>query len=189
MNSSLEYREKFRFVVLNHFSDKEEVWCFHPNYLNILISSLGKVKNAITGTEFSIRTTYQGYKTCSIPLFQTTGVKRTTSKLVHRLVAETFFSYVSSDLYEANHINGDKSNNSIHNINWLTRQENLQHARDTGLFKRQFGESNGRYKYSNEDVKTLDNMRQEGYTLKQLGYLMDLKQGSIFNLLKRRGYV
>lgn len=179
-------RNSFREIIIAHLHPRGEVWAFHPNYANIVVSSYGKVKNYFTGTEYSIRITRQGYRYCSIPLFETIGTKRNQSKLIHRIVAETFFDYVPVHLYEANHITGDKSDNSIYNINWLTRKENLQHARDTGLFKSQFGEMNGMYKYSNSDIKTLDELRKQGYTLKQLGYLLDMKENSVSNLLKRR---
>jgi hypothetical protein len=185
---NLERRNNFRKVMINMLDKRGEIWAFHPNYVNILVSSLGKVKNYLTGREFSIRITRQGYRYCSIPLFQTIGVKKTQSKLIHRMVAETFFDYLPVELYEANHMNGDKSNNSIHNINWLTRKENLQHARDNGLFKKQIGPDNGMYKYTNEDIKALDELRKEGYTLKQLGFLIDLKEGSVWSLLNRRKY-
>lgn len=180
---SFEYRERFRNTVINHFRLVDEVWVFHPKYDNILVSSLGKIKNASTGNLVSIRTTKQGYQTCSL---HPTGYNRTISKLVHRLVAETFFAYLDTDKYEVNHMNGNKSDNSIHNLNWMTRQENLQHARDTGLFKQQWGKANGRYKYSEDDIKTLDNLRTEGYTLKQLGYLLDISESSVHSLFKRR---
>lgn len=182
----LKDREQFRKVIVYHLQSRGEVWAFHPKYANILVSTLGKVKNFITGTEFAIRKTRQGYRECCLPMFQTLGYKKTISKLVHRLVAETFFDYLPYENYEVNHMNGDKSDNSIYNINWLTRQENLQHSRDNKLYKPRYGSDNGMFKYTNEDIKVLDNLRKEGYTLKELGYLMDMKEGSMFNLLKRR---
>jgi len=51
---------------------------------------------------------------------------------VHRLVARAFlenpFNYV-----EINHIDGDKTNNHIDNIEWCSRSHNLLHAYRTGL--------------------------------------------------------
>jgi predicted transcriptional regulator len=181
----IEYRENFRTTILNHFKQKDEVWCYHPYYDNILVSSLGKIKNAYTNTEYKQRSTYQGYQTCTIVTHKGEQIQR-KHKLVHRLVAETFFSYLNYYEYEVNHLSGNKKDNSIDNLNWLTRQENLQHARDTGLFKKQKGQRNGRYKYTEEDINTIDNLRKEGYTLDEIGYLLDITGGSVWSMLKRR---
>lgn len=185
---SLEYRESFRQTILDHFKDRSEIWCYHPYYDNILVSSLGKVKNAYTNTEYKQRSTYQGYQACTISMHKGQKIER-RNKLVHLLVAETFFSYLNCIDYEVNHLSGNKKDNSIYNLNWLTRQENLQHARDTGLFKKQYGESNGRYKYTEDDINTIDNLRKQGYSLDELGYLLDVSGRSVWNILKRRRHV
>lgn len=46
---------------------------------------------------------------------------------VHRLVAETFLPN-PDELPEINHIDGNKKNNAITNLEWVSRSENLNHA-------------------------------------------------------------
>lgn len=50
---------------------------------------------------------------------------------VHRLVA---FAYIPNplNLPEINHKDSDKSNNSIHNLEWCTHQQNIQHSWNNG---------------------------------------------------------
>lgn len=53
-------------------------------------------------------------------------------KMVHQLVAEAFIPNPHRYTY-VNHIDGDKSNPSAVNLEWVTQSMNLRHAHETGL--------------------------------------------------------
>lgn len=70
----------------------------------------------------------QGYARIGIYL----GQYKTKTIKVHRLIAETFIDNPLNKK-DVNHKDGDKSNNSVSNLEWCTRSENIKHAFKNGL--------------------------------------------------------
>ena len=54
---------------------------------------------------------------------------------IHRLVAETFIENNNPFKTQVNHIDGNKDNNCVENLEWVTPFENNQHAWKTGLHR------------------------------------------------------
>lgn len=53
-------------------------------------------------------------------------------KMVHTIVAETFIPNPEGKKF-VNHIDGNKQNNVVKNLEWVTAKENVNHAIRTGL--------------------------------------------------------
>lgn len=58
--------------------------------------------------------------------------KKIRHKYVHRMVAEVWVPNPQG-APEVNHIDGDKKHNHYHNLAWVTRQGNVNHAAKEGL--------------------------------------------------------
>lgn len=80
--------------------------------------------------------------------YYSVGIRRKTH-MVHRLVAQAYIPNTEGKAF-VNHIDGNKLNNHVSNLEWCTVQENNLHARQTGLHKQAVGH---RLKYQNEDTK------------------------------------
>jgi DNA-binding CsgD family transcriptional regulator len=86
--------------------------------------------------------------------------------LVHRLVAEAFFGPAPSPDHEVNHRNGDKNINTTENLEWVTRRENLRHAREELGVKmtnvRPRGEQQGHSVLTRRDVERIRELYASG---------------------------
>lgn len=108
---------------------------------NYEASDNGLIRNAKTGREVKQFVGKDGYLRTQIA-----GKTRT----VHRLIACAFVPAEPGKDF-VNHKDGNKKNNCIDNLEWVTRSENMKHAYDNGL-KSSVGVMNGRSKLTEEDV-------------------------------------
>lgn len=93
------------------------------------------VKNSAKTERFiksKIKDQFIRSNTCQYRYVQLYKDDKPKSHAVHRLVAEAFIVNPDSKP-QVNHKDGDKLNNHVSNLEWVTCQENLQHAWDTGL--------------------------------------------------------
>jgi len=94
------------------------------------VSNTGKVKSVIRGERIlKGGLNRAGYPQVQLQLRKGTQVHR----YVHTLVAEAFIG--PSNGLHVNHIDGNKNNNNIENLEYITQADNNRHARATGLCK------------------------------------------------------
>lgn len=80
--------------------------------------------------------------------------------MMHRLVALHFLPQVEGKDF-VNHIDGDKLNNRVENLEWVTKSENTLHAIDNGLLKKS-GEDCNLSKLTEQQVKEILALRKFG---------------------------
>lgn len=111
---------------------------------------------------------------------------------VHRLIAEHFIDNPQNKP-EVNHKDGNKLNNNISNLEWVTEQENTQHAHDNGLAEisgyNKFKVSQKARKLTDEQVKEIREKYQNGISIKELTQEYNIKHNSIIcNIVHNKLY-
>lgn len=109
--------------------------------------------------------------------------------LVHRLVAETFIPN-PNNLPEVNHIDGNKENNCVDNLEWCTEKENISHATENKL-RVIDGCNNWQAKMSPKDIAFIRNNykpRDKEFGRKALSKRFGCNVSVISNILARKTY-
>lgn len=162
----------------------KELWKPLSEYKGIEVSSIGRIKKASNKrrrqrilTEFP--KDRDGYCRCSVQKLN----GEWTSQPVHRLVAKAFIENPHSKPH-VNHKDGNRSNNCLENLEWVTPRENVLHSYKVG-----------KRKYCKEVPKTtlltdfqigeIDNLRKL-YTVNQLSKLYNIEYQSLKNIIHKK---
>ena len=128
---------------------KEEIWKDIEGYEGLYqVSDLGRIRNF----QNKIMKQHKNHKGYLIIQLSKEGRRKTL--IVHRLVAKAFIPN-KNNKEQINHINCNKADNNIENLEWVTNEENKKHAKLHGLCKSsQRGGKNKRAKKVNQyDLK------------------------------------
>lgn len=109
------------------------------------------------------------------------------SYLVHRLVLGTFIPNIQCK-EEVNHKDGDKYNNSLVNLEWVTRSENQKH-RFAVLKHTHMGEHNTCAKLTESDVLKIIALNKNGISVHELSETFNVSKGTIYDILSGRSWV
>lgn len=119
-----------------------------------------------------------GYKTVCLYIDKI----RKTYK-VHRLIALAFLPN-PLNLREVNHINGDKNNNSVENLEWCNRTHNMRHAVEHGLHYAVYGEDHPETIYTNKQIHAVCKYLEKGKkTIKEISLKTGVSPTTITDIL------
>lgn len=160
-----------------------ERWCPLPADARYEISSLGRVRTFIAAQGRSLSTEpcvmrqvamKHGYLTVSLAV----GTKR-----VHRLVLEAFVGPCPPG-HEGAHLDGDKANNTLANLAWVSHVENVSHKERHGTSQR--GESIGTSKLTADDVSRIRERAAKGDGFRDIADDVGVTKENIAHIVNRR---
>ncbi|EIV4661727.1 HNH endonuclease [Salmonella enterica] len=122
------------------FGDVKEIFGFKYRYL---ITSKGLIFSLASGELKQLNPTMRGKNRNQYLFVRLELEGKLKGVNIHRLVAENFLGPKPSDEHVINHIDGNKQNNDVSNLEWTTVAGNTQHAYRTGLAG---GRKHGSYK-------------------------------------------
>lgn len=181
---SKQYRDSFRQTIIS--SINKDLLYAYPEGRYLLVSVNGDLYNADTMKKYKSHKNQDNYDCVNVKLLN----GRRKSIFVHRIVAETFLAYLPTEYYEVNHINGNKDDNSLSNLEWNTRQENLEHSRLNKLTPLLKGDNNGNCKFSFKLIQEMRELYSLGFTRKEIMLSYGIDRNYLANVLnnKKRVY-
>lgn len=160
----------------------EEIWKDIDGYReSYQVSNLGRIRNKITGQMLRASTISKGYK--GVRLYY--DVQKAHSLKVHRIVANAFIPN-PMNLPQINHIDGDKSNNRVDNLEWCSNDFNMHHANENGLILQ--GEDRPASKCSNESLKLIQRLIDCGFRAYQLAKIYGIAKRNMYHILRGDNY-
>ena len=126
-----------------------EIWKDVIGYEGLYeVSNFGRVKSLLLKNERILRPRINGNGYLRVALRKNDIAK---DFFIHRLVAFSFLENMEEKEF-INHIDGNKKNNTVENLEWCNRSENIQHAIKNGLMDNIFGEKNKNSKITKEQA-------------------------------------
>lgn len=164
--------------------EDKELWKPLLEYKGIEVSSIGRVrKSANKRRKERILTIFpkdrDGYYRCSVQRLDGSW----TSQPVHRLVAKAFIlnKYNKSSV---NHINGNRIDNRVENLEWVTPRENVIHSFHYGARKKLKMVPKNTL-LTDFQIEQIDKLRQL-YTVKQISKLFNIEYQSLKNIIHKK---
>lgn len=107
---------------------------------------------------------------------------KTKTFKVHRLVALVYLKDTYFDGAHVNHIDGDKTNSCVKNLEWVTRSENMIHAYRTGLIVSK------PHKLTDEDVHLICQFLEQGSRVPDVQKMFNVERDQIYRIIEGTAY-
>lgn len=168
-----------------------EIWKDIENFKNYQVSNLGNVRSLDRveffgchtrirkGTLFTPQVNRDGYLKVGI---RQNG--KYVLKSIHRLVAEAFLPN-ENNLPQVNHKNGNKQDNTVSNLEWISAKDNCIHAIKTNLYQTARGESSNRSHLTESDIIKIREIYQSIKNYCEVARIFKISEATARAIIKR----
>lgn len=154
------------------------------------VSNWGRVRNKLTGYIMRGKFDKDGYIVLHFPSVM--YHKRIYCR-IHRIVASEFYHCVNTNDLTVNHIDGNKANNNVKNIEWCTNTENQRHAWNMGLKVGLKSYNSPRSSLTKKQIETLCDIIVKNdksvpkvmNEIKNITYLKDIPEHIVHNVISK----
>lgn len=164
----------------------EEIWKEVPGFeTKYAVSSFGNVKNLKRNKLLSpSKSKTNPYWKFSLGI----GVKdKAWSIPVHRLVAMTFLPN-PDNLPEVHHIDHNKENNRLDNLQWVSKSDNIKAAIAAGKHHGGFkvGIKHHSSRFTDTQIKWMRELHKEGYTYSEICEIFGVSRGTLSQIINNK---
>lgn len=152
----------------------------HKLKYHYYITDDGRVYSEQTNKYLSTNLDKNGY--VKVRLISADNKRHTYS--IHRLVMENFKPRNDMSKLQVNHINGDKTNNFLSNLEWTTCQENIDHAVKNNLR----AAVNGSAKLTVDEVQEIIELLINGSSNKEIAQKYKVHEETIGRIKRKQSW-
>lgn len=159
-----------------------ETWKLIREHCDYSISDFGRVKSNKKNLLMRL-TLNNGYYAISFHL----GNHKYKTYRIHRLVA-SYFIPNPNNLPQVNHIDGNRLNNNVSNLEWCDASHNLKHANRIGLHNPKRGSSNGKSKLDENSVLIIKERLSRGERYNHIAKDFSVSPTTIYSIWKKKSW-
>ena len=202
-----DFNISFEISNSEHFFDvpcdikkEDEIWAPIKDFESYEISNTGRVRS-IDRSITDINGVVKNYKSRELhPSVNSSNYKKVCLKkngklynrYIHRLLAETFIPN-PNNYTQINHKDGNKYNNNLSNLEWVTVSENSIHAVNMGFkgasYYNRYKVANRARRFSFSDIITIGKLYEMGLSKQEIANLFKCTFSIISNMLRDKNYV
>lgn len=171
----------------NNNQDQKQELKIYPYNNKYICDTNGKVYKTKDMGELNYYKHPKGYLHCYVG----------KTKAVHKVIAETFIPNPENKP-QVNHIDGNKQNNHVDNLEWVTNKENANHAINNGLWTKfvssmlttetSQGELNSQAVLQPEDVLDIRELIKQGMRPYKIAKVFGVSPATIYDIKSRRSW-
>lgn len=143
------------------------------------VSNFGLVRGP-QGTILKPRMSNRGYLRVRIALRK----QKAKNVHIHRMVLLAFRPHPDADSLTVNHIDGNKQNNALQNLEFITHQANVDHAKVNGLY----WDRDPRSLFTDDEVRLLRAKAVAAKNLSQLARDLHINRSTLRNIKLGKAY-